>query len=276
MKILVLAATLLVGCAARSETRTGYATVGPLRMYYEVQGQGRPLVLLHGGGSTAETSFGVLAPRLARTRRVIAVEQQGHGHTADVDRPFSFAQMADDTAALLQQIGVTEADVLGFSAGGVVAMELAIRHPRLVRRLILASSFYERAAFPPEFWQGFDHATLDGMPAVLREGYLKVAPRKEGLVAMFEKTVAMMKGFQDFPEATLRSMSRPVLVMVADHDVMSVESCARMARVFPHGELAVFPGSVHGTYLGAVEGGAHGTVLPDVAATLVDAFLSRP
>src|SRR5262249_9553953 len=152
-------------------------------------------------GSTAQTSYGVLAPRLARTRRVIVPEQQGHGHTPDVDRPFSFAEMADDTAAMLEEIGVTEADVLGYSAGGLVALQLAIRHPRLVRRLILASSWFERSAFPPEFWQGFDHATLETMPVALREGYLKVAPRKEGLIAMFEKTVAMMKAFQDLPEA---------------------------------------------------------------------------
>ena len=255
---------------------TGYATVGPLRMYYEDHGEGRPLVLLHGGGSTAATSYGVLAPRLARTRRVLAPEQQGHGHTADVDRPFSFERMADDTAAMLEPIGVAEADVLGYSAGGMVALQLAIRHPRLLRRLILASSWFERSAFPPEFWQGFDRATLETMPAPLREGYLEVAPRKEGLVAMFEKSVAMMSAFQDLPEAAIRGIGAPVLVMVGDHDVMSVESCARMARLFPRAELAVFPGSVHGTYLGTAEGSAQGSVLPDVAATLIDAFLSAP
>lgn len=276
MKTLALCAMVLCGCAATPEARSGTATVGPLRMYYEVRGEGRPLVLLHGGGSTAETTFGVLAPKLARTHRVIAVEQQGHGHTADVDRPFSFVEMADDTAALLEQLGVTEADVLGFSAGGVVATELAIRHPRLVRRLILASSFVERAAFPPEFWQGFDHATLETMPAPLRAGFLKVAPGGEaGLRAQFEKTITMMKGFQDLPEASLRAIQSPVLVLVGDRDVMSVESCARMARIFPHGELAVFPGAPHGAYLGAAEGGPSG-ILPDVAATLIDAFLTRP
>jgi pimeloyl-ACP methyl ester carboxylesterase len=275
VKTLVLAAALLCNCAAMSENQTGYAKIGALRMYYEVHGQGRPLVLLHGGGSTAATSFGAIIPRLARTHRVIAPEQQGHGHTADIDRPLTFEQMADDTAALLAQLGVGEADVLGFSNGGVVAMQLAIRHPRLVRRLIIASSYFEHAAMPPEFWQGFDHASPANMPAVLRDAYLKVAPHPEGLAEMIAKTVAMMKGFEDWPESTLRSIAVPALVIVGDADIMSVESAARMARILPHAELAVFPGSAHGTYLGAAEAAKPGSTLPELATAMIEAFLAE-
>src|SRR4051812_50085868 len=97
-----------------------YAQVGPLRMYYEERGSGRPLVLLHGGGSTAQTSFGAIMPALAREHRIIAPEQQAHGHTADIERPLTFEQMADDTAALLDHLGIHDADVIGFSNGGVV------------------------------------------------------------------------------------------------------------------------------------------------------------
>ncbi|HEY6476352.1 MAG TPA: alpha/beta hydrolase [Polyangia bacterium] len=119
--------------------RAAYASVNGLRLYYEEHGSGPPLVLLHGGGSTVQTSFGAIIPELARTHHVIAPEQQAHGHSGDRDRPLSFEQMTDDTAALLAQLGVVQADVLGFSNGGVVALQLAIRHRRLVRRLVVCS-----------------------------------------------------------------------------------------------------------------------------------------
>src|SRR5215831_20910871 len=133
-----------------------YAAVNGLRIYYEEHGSGRPLVLLHGGGSTVQTSFGAIIPQLARTHHLIAPEQQGHGHTADIDRPLSFEQMADDTAALLEQLRVANADVLGFSNGGMVALQLAIRHPARVRRLILCSSFYAHEGLSPALRQGFE------------------------------------------------------------------------------------------------------------------------
>ena len=126
---------LLASCAPPLAQR--HADVGRLHMYYEEAGTGRPLVLLHGGGSTAQTSFGQIIPTLARTHRVIAPEMQGHGHTPDLDRPFSFEQMAADTAALLEQFGVRSADIMGFSNGGMVALQLAARHPALVHKLVI-------------------------------------------------------------------------------------------------------------------------------------------
>jgi pimeloyl-ACP methyl ester carboxylesterase len=247
-----------------------------LRMYCEVQGEGRPLLLLHGGASTAQTSFGAIAPRLARHHRVIAPEQQGHGHTPDAERPLSFEQMADDTAALLQRLGVREADVLGYSNGGVVALQLARRHPGLVRRLVLASSYFERSAMSPAFWKGFDAARLEDMPAPLRQAHLAAGRTPAELEAMFRKTVAMMRGFEDLPEAALRALPGPALVMVGDGDVMSVEHAARMARLIPGGRLAVLPGSAHGTYLAAAESARPGSPLPDLAVAMIEAFLAEP
>src|ERR671935_3223680 len=117
-----------------------YASVNGLTMYYEVHGAGRPLVLLHGALSAIGTSFGKVLPSLAKTRQVIAVEQQAHGHTADIDRPLTYEQMADDTAALLRHLEIGSADVYGYSLGGGVALQLAIRHPELVRKLVLVSA----------------------------------------------------------------------------------------------------------------------------------------
>jgi pimeloyl-ACP methyl ester carboxylesterase len=118
--------------------KSGYAPVNGLSMYYEIHGTGRPLVLLHGGGSTIDTSFGEVLPSFAKTRQVIAFEQQGHGHTADVDRPFTFEQSADDAASLLRFLEIERADFFGYSNGGNIALQIGIRHPRVVRKLIMA------------------------------------------------------------------------------------------------------------------------------------------
>src|SRR5262245_6839298 len=137
-----LPAVLLVGLATIAAARAPgrYASVNGLRMYYEIHGVANdrtPLVLLHGGGSTIDTSFGNVLPALARTRRVIAFEQQGHGHTADVDRPFSFEQSAEDTAALLKSLKIERADFFGYSNGGNIALLMGIRHPEMVRKLVV-------------------------------------------------------------------------------------------------------------------------------------------
>src|ERR671922_2573602 len=119
-----------------SASRTGYASVNGLRMYYEIHGTGQPLILLHGAFSAIGTSFGALLPSLAKTRQVIAFELQAHGHTADIDRPLTLEGMADDVAAAIQQLGLGQADVFGYSMGAFVALQLVIRHPELVRKLV--------------------------------------------------------------------------------------------------------------------------------------------
>src|SRR6266545_7984005 len=120
-----------------------YASVNALNMYYEVHGSGRPLVLLHGGISNIETDFGLLLPALAKDRQVIAIEQQAHGRTADVDRPLSISQMAGDTVALLRQIGLENADFFGYSMGAAIALQIAIEHPEMVGKAVLAAVAYK-------------------------------------------------------------------------------------------------------------------------------------
>src|SRR5581483_3214713 len=124
---------------ANHTAETGYASVNGLEMYYEIHGTGQPLVLLHGAFSAIGTSFGALLPELAKTRQVIAFDLQAHGRTADIDRPLSLEQMADDTAAALAQLGIGQADIFGYSMGAAVALHIAIRHPSVVRKLVLAS-----------------------------------------------------------------------------------------------------------------------------------------
>ena len=145
---LVLAAALTESALALAAPRTGYAAVNGLSMYYEVHGSGHPLVLLHGALMTIE-NFGDILPGLAANRQVIAVEQQAHGRTKDIDRPLRYQQMADDTAALLRQLRVQDADVVGYSMGGGVALQLAVRHPDLVRKLVIVSSAYSDRGIHP-------------------------------------------------------------------------------------------------------------------------------
>jgi pimeloyl-ACP methyl ester carboxylesterase len=129
-------------------SEAGYAPINGLEMYYEIDGAGEPLVVLPGAYMTVEL-MGDLVPALAKSRRVIAVEFQGHGHTADIDRPFSYEQFADDTAALLERLGITRADVYGYSLGGAVALQLGLRHPQHVRKLALASASYSSDGLYP-------------------------------------------------------------------------------------------------------------------------------
>ena len=143
--------------------QSGYVPVNGLNMYYEIHGSGQPLVLLHGAFSAIGTSFGALLPELAKTRRVIAFELQAHGRTADIDRPLTLEQMADDVAAALKQLGVERADIFGYSMGAGVALQIAIRHPAVLRKLVLASVSYTMSGFHPGLMEGMEHMTADAM-----------------------------------------------------------------------------------------------------------------
>ncbi|WP_406695070.1 alpha/beta fold hydrolase [Singulisphaera sp. Ch08] len=227
--------------------KSGYAPVNGLKIYYEIHGAGRPLVLLHGGGSTIETSFGKVLLPFAKNRQVIAFEQQGHGRTADVDRPFSFEQSADDTAALLRYLKIERADFYGYSNGGNVALQIAIRHPELVRKLVVAAAMFKNDGLDPKLRESLKHASPEDMPASLREAYLKVAPNPEALPTFVAKCAKRMLEFEDWREEDLRSIDAPTMVMIGDADVVRPEHAVEMLRLLPLGQLAVLPGTDHMT-----------------------------
>jgi pimeloyl-ACP methyl ester carboxylesterase len=231
-----------------TRNQTGYAPVNGLRMYYEIHGptSAVPLVLLHGGGDTIETSFGKLLPALARGRQVIAFEQQGCGRTADIqDWPFSFEQSAEDTAALLKHLDIDRADLLGFSNGGTVALHITIRYPQLVRRLVVITALMKRAWADPQFWESMKTAQLDAMPGVLREAYLKVAPHPENLESFFYKSRNRMRDFKDVPDDVISSINAPTLVISSDRDVMRPEGAVALFRLLAHAQLAILPDTEH-------------------------------
>ncbi len=137
--------------ATKQDSISSYATVNGLKMYYEIHGIGTPLVLIHGGGSTIQTTFGRVLSSFAKTHKVIAVEMQAHGHTADIDRPLTFEQDADDIAALLKQLNIDKADIFGFSNGASTTLQFAIRHPEMTNKIIVASTFYKKSGAPDWF-----------------------------------------------------------------------------------------------------------------------------
>jgi pimeloyl-ACP methyl ester carboxylesterase len=185
---------------AGTEVRTGYAPIGDLNLYYEIHGAGRPLVVLHGAYMTAGM-WGPLLPGLAEMRQVIAPEQQGHGHTADVDRPITYEQMADDTAALIGHLEIDSADVLGFSLGGCVALQVAIRHPGLVRRLVVASASFSSDGMPAEALEVFPTITPElfaGTP--IEDAYLRTAPNPSDFPKLVEKLTKLDTTSFSWPE----------------------------------------------------------------------------
>src|SRR4051812_16047181 len=194
------------------KTQTGYVAVNGIKMYYEIHGQGKPLLLIHGGGSTIQTTFGRVLPMFAKKYKVIAVELQAHGHTGDRNAPESFQQDADDVAALLKYLNISKASFIGFSNGGSTSMQIAIRHPEVVNKIVVASGAYQREGFIPGFFGGFPHATLETMPQPLRDAFLKINRDSVALQNMFEKDVARMMTFKDWSDDDLKSIKAPVLV----------------------------------------------------------------
>ena len=232
--------------------KSGYAAVGELNMYYEIYGQGKPLVLIHGGGSTIQTTFGNIIPLLSKSRQIIAMDLQAHGRTGDRAADLSFEQDADDVAALLLNLKITKADFLGYSNGGHTLIEILLRHPGIVNKAIIASAFYKRSAVVPQFWKGFDTATIDIMPQALKDGFLKVNNDEKALLNMFKKDVQKMKVFKDWSDDQIRSIKSQTLIINGNNDVGSVEHAVEMHRTMPDSQLAILPGK-HGVYIGAVE-----------------------
>ena len=231
---------------------SGYADVNGLHMYYELHGSGgTPLVLIHGGGSTIGTNFGRVLPHLSRSRRVIAVEVQAHGHTRDIDRPFTFEQDADDVAALLDSLHVPKADILGFSNGGTTALQIAIRHPDKVNRLVIASSNYRRDGMQAGFWEFMEKGTFADMPQPYKDAYLKINPSQEGVHAMHDRDAKRMLAFTDIPDESIKTIQAPTLVVVGDKDVVRLEHALELSRALPHARLCILPGA-HGNYLGEI------------------------
>lgn len=230
---------------------SGRVPVRGISMYYEAHGRGDgvPLVLLHGGGSTIDSTFGRVLPVFARSRRVIAVEEQGHGRTTDRDAPVAFESSADDVAALLRLLNVGKADIFGFSNGASVALQVAIRHPERIGKLVFASSMTRRDGAHPQLWELLKQADFSSMPQPLKDAFLRVNPSVQQLRTMQDKDAARMRSFQDVPDDLVRSIRAPTLIVLGDRDIVKPEHALELTRLIPGARLLILPGG-HGDYLG--------------------------
>lgn len=253
---------------------SGYSKVNALNMYYEIHGQGKPLVLIHGGGSTIETNFEKIIPFLAKNRKVIAMELQAHARTNDRNADLSFEQDADDVATLLHNLNIDKADFLGFSNGGTTTLQIAIRHPELVDKIILASALAKRNGVPDWFWGFMEHASLENMPEALKDGYNKVAADPNGLLIMHDRDAKRMVNFKDIPDELIKSITAPTLIIIGDKDVITPEHALEVHRLLADSELAILPGG-HGTYIGEVTTIDSDFNERDLAVPIIEKFLNK-
>jgi len=257
-----------------------YAPVNGLRMYYEIHGSGRPLVLIHGGLGLIEM-FAPLLPKLAAARQVIAVDLQGHGHTADIERPFSYEGFAADIAALIEHLGVGQADLIGYSLGGGVALQTAICHPQAVRRLVVISAPFRH--------DGWFHTVMESVAAirsgdldgtVMHSAYLRSAPDPAGWPGLVEKTRLMLGKPYDW-SGGVAALSTPTLIVVGDSDSLPPAHAAEMFGLLGGGKsdgnmgapfvhrFAVLPGTTHYDIL------EHTDLLVPILSGFLDAPMPR-
>jgi pimeloyl-ACP methyl ester carboxylesterase len=257
---------------------TGYAPANGVGIYWESRGSGgTPLVLLHGGYGLA-SMFDPLIGKLAADRQVIALELQGHGHTADTERPFSWDDFGDDVAAVIRHLGLGPVDLLGCSLGGITALRCAIRHPEAVRRLIVVSAPFRRSAWFPEVIAGFDRMTAATLFDLLRQGppyaeFTKVAPDPASFPTLIDKTGALLRQPYDWGPEVAR-LDLPVLLVYGDCDSIPPSHAAEFYSLLGGGQRdAGWDGGLPtASRLAIAAGRTHYNILgwPPLAATLAE------
>ena len=242
--------------ASKPEDASGYAPVNGLDVYYELHGSGEPLVLLH-GGVEGITMFGPVLPALAAHRQVIAVELQGHGRTADVDRPLTYEGMADDVAAVVEHLGVKRADVMGYSLGGGTALQVAIRHPGLVRKLVIVAQPFRRDGWYPEVLAAMAQLGPAASAGMAMSPLAKLYPKVDW-AQLFTKLGALLSTDYDWSRE-VAAISAPLLLVFADADAVRPAHMLEFFGLFgggardagvdgsarPAAQLAVLPGLTH-------------------------------
>ncbi len=261
---IILAASGLAFAQTPTTTalKTGYAPVNGLNPHYEIHGTGEPLILLHGGLAATEI-FSDIMPSLSKTRQVIAVDLQAHGRTADIDRPLSYEAMADDIAALIKHLGFAKADVMGYSVGGGVAVCTAVRHPEVVRKLVLVSTAFRRDGWYPEILAGMAQMGAAGAAESMKqtpmyELYARVAPKPADWPVLLTKLNEMLKKDYDWSKE-VATIKVPTLLVFGDADAVRTAHAVQFFELLGGGKkdggwdgsgmsntrLAILPGLTH-------------------------------
>lgn len=249
-------------------------TVNGMQLYYEVSGQGQPVIVLHGAYMNIP-SMGAIIPKLAQTHKVYALELQGHGRTTDIDRPITYPNLADDVAAFMDAVGLEKADVFGYSVGAVVGLQLAIRHPAKIGKLAAASVAYDVEGWQPEFKAVIPQMNVQMMVNTpFEKDYRKLAPNPDGFAELARKLIALEKEPMAW-EKEVRKLKLPVLIITSDYDVATLEHSVAMFRMLggtgmgdmgkplPTARLAVLPATSHTAII----------TQPDLLIAFVEPFL---
>src|SRR5271169_3367401 len=247
--------------AAQQKSTTGYAPVNGVKMYYEVHGSGEPVVLLHGAFMTITNNWDGWIGELAKTRKVIAVEMQGHGRTADIERDISQANLADDVAALLDHLKIPKADLLGYSMGGGVAMQCAVRHPDKVRKVVVISSTFRRDGMVKEALDLFPKLSAEAFKgSPIEVEYKKLSPTPDDFPKFVKRVLAAGTKGHDLGADKLKATTAPMFFIHGDADGIRLEHVAEMFRLKGgeiHGDmkprstsrLAILPNTTHVTLM---------------------------
>jgi pimeloyl-ACP methyl ester carboxylesterase len=238
--------------------------VNGMQMYYEVSGEGTPLVVLHGAYMNIVT-MGAIIPKLAEHHKVYAVEFQGHGRTNDIERPITYPALADDVAAFMDAVGLQKADVFGYSMGAITGLQLAIRHPEKVGKLISASGGYDADGWQPEFKAFIPQMNVEMFASMPFEAeYRKLAVNPDGFKALAAKLIALEKEPMAYGDQ-VKALKAPVLIITGDADVATIESSVAMFKLLgggvmgdmgkplPAARLAVLPATAHTAVIGQVD-----------------------
>ena len=272
---LVAAPLLLISSAlANAQVTAHRVNVRGMQMYYEVSGTGDPLVVLHGAYMNIP-SMGAIIPKLAATHKVYAVELQGHGRTTDIARPITYPNMADDVAAFMDAVRLTKADVFGYSMGAIVGLQLAIRHPAKVNRLVVASGGYDVEGWQPEFKAMIPQMNVEmilQMP--FAEEYKKLAPNPNGFPELARKLIALEKEPMAWGEQ-VKAVKTPVLIIAGDADVATLEHSVAMFRLLGGGVMGDMGKPLPAARLAIMPATAHTAVItqPDLLHAFIEPFL---
>jgi pimeloyl-ACP methyl ester carboxylesterase len=280
----VLAAAAVLGAALHLVAPTvadGQAVghrvnVNGMRMYYEVSGTGTPLVVLHGAYMNIP-DMGAIIPKLARTHRVYALEFQGHGRTTDIDRPITYQHLADDVAAFMNAVGLQKADVFGYSMGAIAGLQLAIRHPAKVNKLVVASGAYDLEGWQPEFKAVIPQMTVEAISQMrFAKEYPKLAANPKGFPELARKLIALEKEPMAW-ESEVKALKTPVLIIAGDADVATLEHNVRMFRLLGGGAMGDDMGSkpLPASRLAIMPATKHTAVItqPDLLLVFIEPFL---
>ena len=253
----ILTVTVLLFACAVADAQAGHrVTVNGMRMYYEVSGSGSPLVVLHGSYMNIR-DMGTIIPKLARTHQVYALEFQGHGRTTDIDRPITYQNLADDVAAFMNAVGLQKADIFGYSMGAIAGLQLAIRHPAKVNKLVFAGGAYDFEGWQPEFKAMIPKQTVPLMlQTPFAKEYPKLAANPKGFPELARKVIALQNEPMAW-ESDVRALKLPVLIIGGDADGATLEHYVQMFRllgggamgdmgkVLPASRLAIMPATSH-------------------------------